>query len=163
MSDALFEQLAAIEHERWADWQRYAHSQGIKLHDGGILLPPPVVERWERQIATPYADLSEREKESDREQVRRYWNLIRTEEATMTTTITVELTDEVAAAAGMERSVAELVPGRWAHLIAAGHDSWHAVDCPTSAGEPDGFGALGRAVVRAAGGDARNEREEQPA
>lgn len=74
--EELIEKLAGIEHQRWADWQAWCHKQGLRMSDGGILLLPPVVERWERQIATPYADLSEREKESDREQVQRYWPLI---------------------------------------------------------------------------------------
>ncbi|MDJ0323142.1 hypothetical protein QMG61_05115 [Cryobacterium sp. PH31-AA6] len=30
------------------------------------------MERWEIQIATPYAELSEQEKKSDQEQVHRY-------------------------------------------------------------------------------------------
>jgi hypothetical protein len=34
------------------------------------------VARWEQQMATPYADLSEPEKESDREQVRLYLPVI---------------------------------------------------------------------------------------
>lgn len=75
MSD-LREQLAAIEHERWADWQRWMHSQGVWFHDGSLHIPASLMERWDRQIATPYADLSEDEKQSDREQVDRYWPLI---------------------------------------------------------------------------------------
>lgn len=72
----LIEQLAAIEHERWADWQRYMHSKCESYSDGGLWIPAELVEHWERQIATPYAELSEREKESDREQVRRYLHLV---------------------------------------------------------------------------------------
>lgn len=36
------------------------------------MIPPNLVTKWERQIATPYFELSEKEKESDREQVRKY-------------------------------------------------------------------------------------------
>ena len=72
----LFEKLADIEHQRWSDWQKYIHSQGAVLPDGGLELPSELVRQWERQIATDYADLSEKEKESDRDQVRRYWSLI---------------------------------------------------------------------------------------
>lgn len=73
---ALYEQCAAIEHARWADWQRWMHAQGTRNPDGSLTLPAALVERWERQIATPYAALSEREQQSDREQVDRYWPLV---------------------------------------------------------------------------------------
>jgi hypothetical protein len=72
----LLEDLAAIEHERWSHWQRYMHAQAIRQPDGSLLIPGPLVERWETQAATPFADLGNAEKESDREQVRRYLPLI---------------------------------------------------------------------------------------
>ncbi len=71
-SPALLEELAAVEHERWSHWQRYMHSQCEATDDGGLLIPPQLVEQWTTQLNTPYSALSEREKESDREQVRRY-------------------------------------------------------------------------------------------
>lgn len=72
----LLEPLAAIEHERWAHWQKYLHSQCSKNNDGSLTIPSELVDRWERQLNTPYHDLSQKEKESDREQVSRYLNLI---------------------------------------------------------------------------------------
>jgi hypothetical protein len=69
---AVLEELASIEHERWSHWQRYMHGAGDKKEDGSIVLSPHLVERWERQYDTAYSDLSESEKESDREQVRKY-------------------------------------------------------------------------------------------
>ena len=75
--DDLFEKLAAIEHQRWADWQRYVHGQSTKQQNGSLLIPFDLVERWTRQINTDYADLSEAEKEADRDQVLRYWHLIK--------------------------------------------------------------------------------------
>lgn len=75
MSD-LRERLAAAEHERWAHWQRWMHDQCVRNPDGSLTIPAELVERWERQIATPYEQLSEREKDSDRMQVDRYWHLI---------------------------------------------------------------------------------------
>lgn len=69
---AMEEQLAAIEHERWALWQRYVHDSCQSEPDGALRIPGHLVERWERQIRTPYALLSEEEKNSDREQVRKY-------------------------------------------------------------------------------------------
>lgn len=77
MKAELIETLAAIEHERWADWQKYLHSQGTEHHDtGAIVLAGERVESWERQILTPYAQLSEAEKQSDRDQVMRYWPVL---------------------------------------------------------------------------------------
>lgn len=77
MPDPLKEQLAALEHRRWAHWQKWMHSVCIRNEDGSLTIPAVLVERWERQIATPYEALSEREKDSDREQVNRYWPLIK--------------------------------------------------------------------------------------
>ncbi len=71
------EVFAAMEHERWAKWQRYMHSKMVPDKDGFMLLSPELYERWERQINTPYSELSEQEKESDREQVRPYLEKIR--------------------------------------------------------------------------------------
>jgi len=70
--EAIMEELAAIEHERWAHWQRYMHSKAERLDDGSLRIPVDLVARWESQIARPYAQLEDEEKESDREQVRRY-------------------------------------------------------------------------------------------
>lgn len=75
--DGLLEQLADIEHARWAKWQRYLHNKATKQADGSLVIPAELVERWERQIETPYAELSEKEKESDREQVREYVDVIK--------------------------------------------------------------------------------------
>ena len=69
-------QLAAIEHERWADWQRWLHSQCVKNEDGSLTIPAPLVERWERQIATDFWALSGPEQQSDLDQVDRYWPLL---------------------------------------------------------------------------------------
>ena len=72
----LTEQLAAIEHERWSHWQRYLHNKGVRQPDGSLLLSADLIARWDKQIETKYADLNEAEKESDREQVRKYLPLI---------------------------------------------------------------------------------------
>lgn len=72
----LLEPLAAVEHERWAHWQRYMHDRAIRQADGSLLIPASQVQRWEKQIASSYAALSEEEKESDRQQVRKYLPII---------------------------------------------------------------------------------------
>jgi hypothetical protein len=71
-SPEALEKLAAIEHERWAHWQQYMHDSCEKTADGRLIVPAHLVEQWARQIATPYERLTEREKDSDREQVKRY-------------------------------------------------------------------------------------------
>lgn len=72
----LREKLAEQEHRRWQEWQKYCHSKMITYPDGRIDFPQEYHSRWERQIYTPYDKLSEKEKDSDREQVDRYWPLI---------------------------------------------------------------------------------------
>ncbi len=75
-SEQLADELAAVEHERWAHWQRYVHDHCERQQDGSLVIPAELAARWEAQIETPYVGLSEREKDSDREQVRRYLPVI---------------------------------------------------------------------------------------
>lgn len=75
--EELREKLASIEHERWAHWQKYMHSlcrEGSVT--GTLIIPAHLVDRWEKQINTPYAALSEKQKKSDRDQVDKYLPLI---------------------------------------------------------------------------------------
>jgi hypothetical protein len=74
--DGILEELAAIEHQRWCHWQRYVHDRGQRLPDGSLVLSRELVQRWDIQISKAYADLDESEKESDREQVRKYLPVI---------------------------------------------------------------------------------------
>lgn len=71
-SEQNVERLAPIEHERWAHWQQFVHDQCKHQEDGSLVVPAELVARWQAQIETPYAELPEQAKESDREQVRRY-------------------------------------------------------------------------------------------
>jgi hypothetical protein len=71
-SQEVLDQLAAVEHERWAHWQRYVHDQCERQDDGSLVIPHELVQRWEAQIATPYSGLSPEEQRSDQEQVLRY-------------------------------------------------------------------------------------------
>lgn len=74
----LIEELAAIEHERWAHWQRYLHSKCLKNQDGSLVIPAELVARWDKQMNTDYAHLTQNEKQSDREQVEKYLPLLLT-------------------------------------------------------------------------------------
>ena len=57
MIKSKLEALAELEHIQWAHWTRYMLAN----------LTSENIERWQRQIATPYDQLSEKEKDSDRE------------------------------------------------------------------------------------------------
>ena len=71
------ERGADLEHERWAGWQKYLHSKCEYCECGRhYYIPNALYERWERQINTPYSELPEGEKESDRKEVRKYLPLI---------------------------------------------------------------------------------------
>jgi hypothetical protein len=66
--DTRREPLADVQHEIWSHWMRYLFTRGYELPGGGYALHASDVERWRRQMTTSYPDLSEREKDSDREQ-----------------------------------------------------------------------------------------------
>lgn len=74
--DEFIEKGADLEHERWSGWQKYLHSLCVKNDDGTLTITKERVERWERQIATNYSELSEQEKEYDRIEVRKYLPLV---------------------------------------------------------------------------------------
>jgi hypothetical protein len=75
---SLLEELAALEHDRWSHWQRYLHSKCQPGADGTLTIPADLVAHWAAQMTTEYSALTEEEKESDREQVRRYLPVIAT-------------------------------------------------------------------------------------
>jgi len=85
------EKGADLEHERWSGWQKYLHSlcyphtlnslnavtkQYEDIQTGGLVIHRDRVEHWERQIATPYSELTEKEKEYDRIETRKYVPLL---------------------------------------------------------------------------------------
>ena len=63
------EQLADKEHASWARWMKYLFSKCIQDDFRQMIIPADLVTRWLRQARTPYADLSEQEKQSDRDEV----------------------------------------------------------------------------------------------
>lgn len=69
---ALIEQLADKEHASWARWMDYLFNR-CDLEQGRnhfrYIIPHELVQRWKRQADTPYAGLSEKEKQSDRDEV----------------------------------------------------------------------------------------------
>lgn len=73
----LREKLAALSHSQWSGWMKYLFSRGQTTGNGDLfVLPKYWWTRWLRQTDTPYADLSESEKESDRKEADRVLDLI---------------------------------------------------------------------------------------
>ena len=73
------EKLAELCHEQWSGWMRYLFSKCGRYSDGrditpdeDAVIPQWAVERWQRQMQTPYADLSEEEKDSDRKEADKF-------------------------------------------------------------------------------------------
>ena len=60
------EQLAELAHKQWSGWIYYMFGKSKLLPDGRLIIPKWAVDRWTRQADTPYAELSEKEKDSDR-------------------------------------------------------------------------------------------------
>jgi hypothetical protein len=56
MNKPLLERLAALEHEQWAAWTQHFLSNQT----------PESLERWKRQVAATYEELSESDKDADR-------------------------------------------------------------------------------------------------
>lgn len=77
----LEEDLARISHEIWSHWMKYLFSKCIKniqygVEDGSVTIPKEQVERWMRQMNTPYKELSDKEKQSDLDQAKKIIEVI---------------------------------------------------------------------------------------
>jgi len=74
----LQEELADYAHQAWSGWMRYLFSNCQDNGNGTMTIPAWAVERWKRQMNTPYSDLPQEEKESDRYEagilINRIWN-----------------------------------------------------------------------------------------
>jgi hypothetical protein len=83
----VIDKIASLEHEQWQCWTDYALDKLEREIETSLLDPPQrdmilgfvkslvCVKRWRRQIKETYEELSEREKESDRDEVRVKWDL----------------------------------------------------------------------------------------
>lgn len=80
-ANEFFESLSETEHERWADYMRYFLDKLVPAAAtdkiGGLVISEDYVSSLRRLIETPYSELTEGEKNGDREQVLRTWARLR--------------------------------------------------------------------------------------
>jgi len=72
----LKERLAELCHSQWSGWVRYMFSKGMLNEDGTWTMPVEFVQRWTRQMNTPYAELSDSEQNSDRDEADKFIKLV---------------------------------------------------------------------------------------
>jgi len=65
---SLREALSDVLHDIWTSWMQYLFEKCPVNEDGTATISAWAVENWNRQIRTSYAELTEKEKDSDREQ-----------------------------------------------------------------------------------------------
>jgi hypothetical protein len=82
-SEDLRERLADLCHEQWSGWMEYLFSKcpeykagNIQAYDGALIIPKWAVDRWQRQLDTPYDKLSKEEQDSDRKEADRFLSLL---------------------------------------------------------------------------------------
>jgi hypothetical protein len=74
--DELREQLADAQHAIWSHWMRYMFTCGSLNPDGTWTMPADKVERWQRQMQTPYSGLTDTERRSDRNQANKILSVL---------------------------------------------------------------------------------------
>ena len=60
--------LASYAHEARSEWIKYLFSKNTLNSDGSFTIPKNLVDRWFRQVHTPYSSLPENEKASNIEE-----------------------------------------------------------------------------------------------
>ena len=70
------ERLAELCHSQWSGWVRYMFSKGVFNENGSWTMPVEFVQRWQRQMNTPYAELSDSEQNSDRTEADKFIKLV---------------------------------------------------------------------------------------
>ena len=68
--------LAKYAHKSWSGWTKYMLGKCLKRWPGDAHMPREFVDRWTRQMNTPYEDLPESEKEPDRVEARKMLELL---------------------------------------------------------------------------------------
>ena len=81
MNDELLELVADFFHMNWSHWMKYQFSKMWEddpdpYPSRGMMMDQDDVSRWKRQMNTPYSELSEKEKDSDREWAKKLMDLL---------------------------------------------------------------------------------------
>jgi hypothetical protein len=110
------EKLAAFAHERWTGWMRYLFSKTMtdtEPLDGSRpeVIPYRFVQRWGRQMETPFTELPEDEKRSDYLEAELWLRMV----------------DESRVASSTRR-LSEHLKSEWSHLIPKDMLDEHPVD-----------------------------------
>lgn len=74
---SLREDLANLAHRQWSGWMEHLFSKATTHVGGSVHIHSGDAERWKRQIKTPYVNLSEAEKDSDRKEADRVVEVLR--------------------------------------------------------------------------------------
>ena len=82
--EELLELIADFMHHQWSRWMKYVYNHAVTVDESsetlawtsetgkiGYIFNTNLYNRWLRQMNTPYAELSEKEKDSDREWARK--------------------------------------------------------------------------------------------
>jgi 8-oxo-dGTP pyrophosphatase MutT (NUDIX family) len=115
------EVLADLEHRSWGKWTKWMLAEITKERPFDleqVFESLPCVQRWHRQIETPYEELSEDEKESDRRVVREKLPLYRGDTQTYRSSVEI------------------LVWNKYGQLLTVTNRRWGGFSCPGGKAEP---------------------------
>lgn len=79
MSNELREQLAELAHDQWSGWMAHLFSKSVINQNGTMTIPKWAVDRWTKQVDTPYPELSVKEMDSDRTEADRFLAVFQSE------------------------------------------------------------------------------------
>ena len=81
------EALAKLAHEQWSGWMKYLFSKSIpykpgevQAEVGAVIIPKWAVDRWKRQMRSSFAELSAKERDSDRTEADKFLAVLNAKE-----------------------------------------------------------------------------------